>query len=127
MDIDHAVVLVAYGGDGDNKYWTIKNSWGPTWGVPWHWTLDPARAPNGLGTSAAPKGLDVFSCAPCVPWNVCPGEPGELSTGHEHRERDCFQVSPPAMAVHFLGWAGGNGRTRRSDGKGGDSLRELPA
>ncbi|CAJ1359395.1 unnamed protein product [Effrenium voratum] len=32
VDIDHAVVLVAYGGDGDNKYWTIKNSWGPTWG-----------------------------------------------------------------------------------------------
>jgi cathepsin L len=32
-DIDHAVVLVGYGEDTNgNMWWTIRNSWGPTWG-----------------------------------------------------------------------------------------------
>jgi len=30
--INHAVVLVGYGGTGDAKYWHIQNSWGPSWG-----------------------------------------------------------------------------------------------
>merc|ERR1712146_227356 len=36
--INHAVVLVGYGVtsdsevDGDQKYWTIRNSWSPSWG-----------------------------------------------------------------------------------------------
>ncbi|MBN3315582.1 CATL2 protein, partial [Atractosteus spatula] len=28
----HAVVLIGFGSEGSNKYWTIKNSWGPYWG-----------------------------------------------------------------------------------------------
>jgi len=32
-DIDHAVVLVGYGEDTNgNMWWTIRNSWGPSWG-----------------------------------------------------------------------------------------------
>jgi len=30
--IDHAVVLIGYGKEGKDKYWTIKNSWGSYWG-----------------------------------------------------------------------------------------------
>lgn len=30
--INHAVILFAYGKDLDNKYWTIRNSWGADWG-----------------------------------------------------------------------------------------------
>jgi len=30
--INHAVTLYGYGKAGKDKYWTIKNSWGPTWG-----------------------------------------------------------------------------------------------
>ncbi len=31
-DIDHAVVLVGYGVDNGQKYWTVRNSWSPAWG-----------------------------------------------------------------------------------------------
>jgi hypothetical protein len=32
MDLDHAVVLMGYGVENGVKYWTIRNSWSPTWG-----------------------------------------------------------------------------------------------
>jgi len=31
-DIDHAVQAVGYGTDGPQKYWLVRNSWGPGWG-----------------------------------------------------------------------------------------------
>lgn len=31
-DVDHAVTIVGYGKEGDQKYWLVQNSWGEYWG-----------------------------------------------------------------------------------------------
>ena len=57
--IDHAVLLVGYGTDADSgaDYWTIKNSWGSTWGEEGYIRISRE---DGTATDYAPG--DGVSC-----------------------------------------------------------------
>ena len=52
--LNHAVVLVGYGQD----YWTIKNSWGPDWGVNGFGNLKRAQGVNMCGILMQPLYLN---------------------------------------------------------------------
>jgi len=79
--IDHAVTLMAYGEGGNkvtghlDKYWTIRNSWGPDWGESGHIRLlrrdDDASEHCGVdnqpeeGTACAGGPKQVTVCGMC--------------------------------------------------------------
>lgn len=57
-NIDHAVAIVGYGQVGFQRYWIVKNSWGPEWGVDGYFYLERDKGACGL-TSYASFPTDV--------------------------------------------------------------------
>jgi len=55
--LDHGVLIVGYGSTkglfGEKDYWTVKNSWGPTWGDSGY--LKMARGKNMCGVAMTPS------------------------------------------------------------------------
>eukprot|EP01113_Clastostelium_recurvatum_P017412 TRINITY_DN2043_c0_g1_i1.p1 TRINITY_DN2043_c0_g1~~TRINITY_DN2043_c0_g1_i1.p1 ORF type:complete len:155 (-),score=29.59 TRINITY_DN2043_c0_g1_i1:82-546(-) len=48
--LDHAVLLVGYGTDGDKDYWLVKNSWGPKWGEDGYFRILRGKGKCGINT-----------------------------------------------------------------------------
>jgi len=48
--LDHGVAIVGFGVDSGTKYWTIRNSWGPTWGEKGYYRIIRGTGACGLNT-----------------------------------------------------------------------------
>ena len=49
-DLDHAVLAVGFGADGDTPYWTIKNSWAQKWGEDGYFRIKRGVGQCGINT-----------------------------------------------------------------------------
>jgi cathepsin L len=61
-DINHAVVLVGYGEENNEKYWLVRNSWSPKWGEQGYIKILRSDADeSNCGTDVTPQ--DGTACA----------------------------------------------------------------
>ncbi|CAH0522675.1 unnamed protein product [Peronospora belbahrii] len=58
--LDHGVLVVGYGADNGQKFWKVKNSWGPSWGE--HGYIRLSRDENG------PAGQCGIASVPSYPF-----------------------------------------------------------
>jgi cathepsin F len=50
--MSHAVLLVGFGEQDGKKYWIVKNSWGPGWGMQGYFLI--SRGDNACGIATVP-------------------------------------------------------------------------
>eukprot|EP00755_Sulcionema_specki_P021754 Sspe_Gene.74874::Locus_46791_Transcript_2_4_Confidence_0.400_Length_958::g.74874::m.74874/K01365/CTSL; cathepsin L len=79
-DMDHGIQLVGYGEEGDQMYWIVRNSWGPSWGEQGYIRIvryGEGKEPCGLDKK--PGDGDACKGDPTTPVEYC-GECGILAS-----------------------------------------------
>ncbi|CAE7250331.1 CEP2 [Symbiodinium microadriaticum] len=71
VDIDHAVGLVGYGEEDGKMYWTVRNSWGATWGENGYIRLERQNDQNYCGMDNTPHHGSACENEPDTPVKVC--------------------------------------------------------
>uniref|UniRef100_UPI00398F5BD2 pro-cathepsin H n=1 Tax=Pristiophorus japonicus TaxID=55135 RepID=UPI00398F5BD2 len=51
--VNHAVLAVGYGESNGTKYWIVKNSWGPLWGINGYFYIERGKNMCGLAACAS--------------------------------------------------------------------------
>jgi len=69
--LDHGVLLVGYGTEGDKDYWLVKNSWGPAWGMEGY-----IKLVRGTKLKAGECGIKSQPSYPVVNGAAPPSPPG---------------------------------------------------
>ncbi|KAK1320057.1 Cysteine proteinase RD21a [Acorus calamus] len=59
VELDHGVTVVGYGGEGGEKYWIVKNSWGSDWGEDGY-----VRMKRGVGGEGGICGITLVAAYP---------------------------------------------------------------
>ncbi|CAE7218672.1 Ctsh [Symbiodinium sp. KB8] len=68
---DHAVGLVGYGEEDGKMYWTVRNSWGATWGENGYIRLERQNDQNYCGMDNTPHHGSACENEPDTPVKVC--------------------------------------------------------
>ena len=56
--LDHAVLLVGWGVEGDKPYWTVKNSWATKWGEDGYFRILRGKGTCGINTQVTTSVLN---------------------------------------------------------------------
>ncbi|CAE7437193.1 CTSL [Symbiodinium natans] len=70
VDIDHAVGLVGFGEEDGKMYWTVRNSWGATWGEKGYIRLE-RQDKKYCGMDSTPHHGSACEADPDTPVKVC--------------------------------------------------------
>jgi len=98
-ELDHGVLAVGYGTDGEHDYWKVKNSWGPSWGESGYIRLLRGKGKTGECGILKQPSYPKVSGTPGPP----PTPPTPPSPGTTHYEKPPCQTDEVDASIQGAG------------------------